>query len=191
MIDQIEQQIEALIFASEQSISSKEIQEVLRNTFGQELSIETIDHNISAIEDKFAHDKFAMGLVRLNEGYLFLSKPTFYPVLNQLQIHRSKKKLSQAALETLAIIAYREPITKLEVEQIRGVNCDYSIRMLLEKELITILGKADSVGRPLLYGVSPLFQDYFGINSKTDLPKLKDVISEENFIGSSEEESGI
>lgn len=187
MIKQIEQQIEALIFASEQSISTKEIQEILRNTFEQEVSSETIDQHILAIESKYAEPHFAIGLVRLNGGYQFLSKALFFPVINQLQIHRSKKKLSQAALETLAIIAYQEPITKLEVEQIRGVNCDYSIRMLLEKELIVIQGKADRVGRPLLYGVSPLFKDYFGVNSKSDLPKLKDVISEENFIGSSEE----
>lgn len=187
MINQIEQQIEALIFASEQSISTKEIQEVLRSTFEEELSNDVIEQHILAIEAKYAEHHFAIGLMRLNGGYQFLSKTAFFPVINQLQIHRSKKKLSQAALETLAIIAYQEPITKLEVEQIRGVNCDYSIRMLLEKELITILGKADSVGRPLLYGVSSLFQDYFGVNSKSDLPKLKDVISEENFIGSSEE----
>ncbi|WP_118196081.1 SMC-Scp complex subunit ScpB [Albibacterium indicum] len=187
MIEQVEQQIEALIFASEQSISTKEIKEVLNLTFESELSIEEIDQHIDTIEAKYAEEQFAFGLVRINGGFQFLSKAAYYPVINQLQIHRSKKKLSQAALETLAIIAYREPITKLEVEQIRGVNCDYSVRMLLEKELITILGKADSVGRPLLYGVSPLFQDYFGINSKSDLPKLKDVISEENFIGSSEE----
>ena len=95
--------------------------------------------------------------------------------------------MSQSAIETLAIIAYKEPITKLEVEQIRGVNCDYAIRMLLEKELISILGKSDSLGKPLLYGVSDIFMDYFGLDSKADLPKLKDIISEENFIGAAED----
>lgn len=187
MIDQLEQQIEALIFASEQSISTKEIKEVLEATFEQELNLNIIDKHVDAIESKYKGGQYAIGLVRLNGGFQFLTKADYYPVINQLQIHRSKKKLSQAALETLAIIAYQEPITKLEVEQIRGVNCDYSIRMLLEKELIVILGKSERVGRPLLYGVSPLFQDYFGINSKSELPKLKDVISEENFIGSSDE----
>lgn len=187
MIDQLEQQIEALIFASEQSISTKEIKEILQATFEQEISIDAIDKHVNAIEAKYAEDRHAIGLVRINGGFQFLTKPTYFAVINQLQIHRSKKKLSQAALETLAIIAYQEPITKLEIEQIRGVNCDYSIRMLLEKELVTILGKAETVGRPLLYGVSPLFQDYFGINSKSELPKLKDVLSEENFIGSSDE----
>jgi len=161
MINQLEQQIEALIFASEQSVTPTEINTILQNSFNEEVGIEKINEIVSAIETKYNHPQFAIALVRLNGGFQFLSKADYYPVINQLQIHRSKKKLSQAALETLAIIAYKEPITKLEVEQIRGVNCDYSVRMLLEKELISILGKSDSLGKPLLYGTSPLFMDYF------------------------------
>src|SRR5690606_1503183 len=187
MIDRLEQQIEALIFASEQSIASSEIQTIIQNYLNEKVAIEAIDQCIAQIEAKYSQDNFAIGLVRINEGYQCLSKASFHPIINQLQIHRSKRKLSQSAIETLAIIAYKEPITKLEVEQIRGVNCDYSIRMLLEKELITILGKSKVVGRPLLYGVSSLFMDYFGINSKSDLPKLKDISSEENTIGDVEE----
>ncbi len=97
------------------------------------------------------------------------------PVINQLHIQRSKKKLSQSALETLAIIAYRQPITKLEIEQIRGVNCDYTIQKLLDKDLISISGKAEGPGRPILYALSQYFLDYFGINSVLDLPHLKDI----------------
>ena len=187
MIDRLEQQIEALIFASEQSIASSEIQTIIQNSYNEKIPIEVIDQCISEIEAKYNKDNFAIGLVRINEGYQFLSKPDFHPIINQLQVHRSKRKLSQSAIETLAIIAYKEPITKLEVEQIRGVNCDYSIKMLLEKELITILGKSKALGRPLLYGVSSIFMDYFGINSKSDLPKLKDISSEENTIGDIDE----
>jgi len=186
MIDQLEQQIEALIFASAQSISQVEIQTILQNTFDVKVEIEVINKHLQAIEEKFAKEQFAIALFCLNGGYQFLSKSEYYPIINQLQIHRSKKKLSQAALETLAIIAYKDPITKLEIEQIRGVNCDYSIRMLLEKELISIVGKSDRLGKPLLYSVSPLFLDYFGIHSKADLPKLKDITSENNFIGNAE-----
>lgn len=98
-----------------------------------------------------------------------------HPVIQQLHIQRSKKKLSQASLETLSIIAYRQPITKLEIEQIRGVNCDYTIQKLLEKDFITIQGKAEGPGRPILYGLSEYFLDYFGINSILDLPQLKDI----------------
>src|SRR5690606_16371391 len=104
-------------------------------------------------------------------------------VINQLQIQRSKKKLSQAALETLSIIAYRQPITKLEIEQIRGVNCDYTVQKLLEKELISISGKLDGPGKPLLYSTSSLFMDYFGINKKEELPQLSDIEVPVNEIG--------
>src|SRR5690554_1808792 len=182
-MEQLEQQIESLIFASEQSISVEDIQIVLQNTFDVNISLHQIQQCITSIEERYHDKKFAIELVKINHGFFFLSKPDFFPVINQLQAHRSKKKLSQAALETLSIIAYKEPITKMEIEQIRGVNCDYSIRMLLEKELIRILGKSPSVGKPLLYGTSDLFMDHFGINSKQDLPKLKDIIADDNFIG--------
>jgi len=183
----IEQQIEALIFASEQSISLTELQEIIQTVNEQAVDLSTLEEYIQRIEEKYADPSLAISLQRLNNGYQFLTKPDYYPYINQLQLHRSKKKLSQAALETLSIIAYRQPITKVEIEQIRGVNCDYSIHKLLEKELISILGKSKNVGRPLLYGVSPLFMDYFGINSTADLPKLKDILAEgENSIGAAE-----
>ena len=96
--------------------------------------------------------------------------------------------MSTSALETLAIVAYKQPITKSEVEQIRGVNCDYAIQKLLEKELIEIKGKADTVGKPLIYGTNDKFMDYFGINSLNDLPTPKDFRQEENEIGENKEE---
>lgn len=98
-------------------------------------------------------------------------------------MQRSKKKLSQAALETLSIIAYKQPITKLDIEQIRGVNCDYTIQRLLEKDLIAISGKAKAIGRPLLYSTSSTFMDYFGINSPAELPQIKDLPAETDAIG--------
>ncbi|MBS1935057.1 MAG: SMC-Scp complex subunit ScpB, partial [Bacteroidetes bacterium] len=89
------------------------------------------------------------------------------------------KRLSTAALETLAIIAYKQPVTKGEIEAIRGVSSDYSIQKLLEKELIVITGRNEEMpGKPLVYGTSKSFMDYFGINSPDDLPKLKEVFSE-------------
>ena len=90
------------------------------------------------------------------------------------------KKLSSAALETLAIIAYKQPITKSEIESIRGVNCDYAVQKLLEKDLIIISGRnEDAVGKPLIYATSKSFMDYFGINSASDLPKINEVLMEE------------
>jgi len=95
----------------------------------------------------------------------------------------TKKRLSQAALETLSIIAYKQPVSKNELEQIRGVSCDYSIQKLLEKELIEIAGRSEAPGRPLLYRSSQKFMDYFGLKSLRDLPKTKDFKEPESEIG--------
>ncbi|HYK76697.1 MAG TPA: SMC-Scp complex subunit ScpB [Daejeonella sp.] len=181
--DNSQNQIEALIFASERSISAEEIKQVIDELGEQDTPLQEIELSIASIQKKYSEANLAMELVNLNGGYQFLTRKEYYPIINQLHIHRSKKKLSQAALETLAIIAYKQPVTKLEIEQIRGVNCDYTVQKLLEKELITITGKSDSVGKPLLYGVSTLFMDYFGINSFTELPLLKDLVTASNEIG--------
>jgi segregation and condensation protein B len=100
-----------------------------------------------------------------------------------LQLQRSKKKLSPAALETLAIIAYKKQVTKVEIEQIRGVNSEYSIQKLLDKDLITIIGKSEGVGRPILYSTSQQFMDYFGINSLEELPQIKEFTDNSATIG--------
>ena len=143
--------IEALIFASEKSISVDEIQQVLAEMSEEQLSVAAIKGLIEQIRQKYLDLNLAIELVQLNGGYQFLTRKEYYPVINQLQIQRSKKKLSQAAMETLSIIAYKQPLTKLEVEQIRGVNCDYTVQKLLEKDLISIVGKSETVGKPLLY----------------------------------------
>lgn len=182
-MEKLELYIEALIFASAQSISVAEIQQVLYTVFEEEYSQELIKKELENIRLKYSQDIVAIELVELNDGYQFLSKKEYYSIINQLQIQRSKKKLSQAALETLAIIAYRQPTTKLEIEQIRGVNCDYTIQKLLDKDLITISGKAESVGKPLLYATSSVFMDYFGLKNSSELPQLGDVQTEANTIG--------
>jgi segregation and condensation protein B len=95
----------------------------------------------------------------------------------------SNKKLTKTALETLSIIAYKQPVAKSEIEQIRGVNADYTIHKLMEKELVEISGRSDGPGRPILYSTSEKFMDYFGLRSIQDLPKLKDLEIEKNTIG--------
>jgi segregation and condensation protein B len=112
-------------------------------------------------------------------GYQFLSKKDFHKTVAQLNGEKFLKRLSTAALETLAIIAYKQPITKSEIEAIRGVNCDYSIQKLLEKELIIITGRNENMpGKPLVYATSKSFMDYFGLNSPDELPKLKEIFAE-------------
>jgi segregation and condensation protein B len=167
--------IEALIFASDTSLRLEEITICLQATLEREISNQEILDAIDQIKERYADDQSAIELVNIANGYQFLTKAAMLPVINQLHIQKSKKKLSQSALETLAIIAYRQPITKLEIEQIRGVNCDYTIQKLLEKDLISIAGKAEGPGRPILYQLSAYFLDYFGINSVADLPQPKDL----------------
>ena len=182
-LDKPENFIEALIFASEKGINTDEIKLVLEGIAEKTFSAEEIQMAVEKIGVKYTGMDLAIELVYLNGGYQFLTRKEYYPLINQLHIHRSKKKLSQTALETLAIVAYKQPITKVEIEQIRGVNCDYTIQKLLEKELISIIGKSESAGRPILYGMSSMFMDYFGINSRSQLPLLKDLVTEINEIG--------
>lgn len=185
--EKLDNQIEALIFASDKGINPAEIKIILSEINDNELFDEDVENAIGRIIEKYQNISLSIELVHINSGYQFLTKKEYYPVIKQLHLQRSKKALSQAALETLAIIAYKHPVTKLEIEQIRGVNCDYSIQKLLDKEMIVISGRSNSVGKPILYSVSTMFMDYFGINSSADLPKLKDLATENNEIGTPDE----
>ena len=138
---------------------------------------------IEGINEQLDESGFAFQIYAIGGGYQFLTKPVYQETVSTYLKQKSKKKLSASALETLAIIAYKQPITRSAVEQIRGVGCDYAIQKLLEKELIEIRGKAETIGRPVLYGTSQKFMDYFGLNHIKDLPQLKDFATEENMIG--------
>ena len=138
------------------------------------------------LKEKYSSDTFAFEISHTSGGYQFLTKPAYQASIGIFLKQQSKKRLSTSALETMAIIAYKQPITKGEMEQIRGVNCDYSVQKLLEKGLVEIKGKSEAVGRPLLYGTTEQFMEYFGINSITELPTLKDFIIEDNSIGAEE-----
>jgi segregation and condensation protein B len=175
--------IEAIIYASEDGITPQDIKHVLQEALAIEISKDELQNLIDKIITKHQAEEEVLELKVINNSYQFLTKSAYHETINQLQLHRDKKKLSQSALETLAIIAYRQPITKLEIEQIRGVSCDYSVQRLLEKKLIQIAGKSDSIGKPLLYSTSAQFMNHFGINGVRDLPQLKDIVSVDNEIG--------
>lgn len=182
------QHIEALIFASESAISTDEIISCLKAVYGWELTKEDVKEAVGKIKSKYAEEEFAFELNEIAGGYEFLSKKDFHSAIHVMLQLKEKKKLSNAALETLAIIAYKQPITKPELEHIRGVSCDYSIQKLLEKDLIVIAGKSDGPGRALLYNTSKNFMDHFGLASVNDLPKLKDLQPNDvNTIGSPSE----
>ena len=172
--------IEAIIFASDGGISEKDLREVLQDALAIEITPRELSELIGRIKATYEAQDRALQLSSIAGKLQFLTKPMFKESIAELKAHKDRRQLSQSALETLAIIAYRQPITKLEIEQIRGVSCDYSIQRLLEKSLIKIAGKADSIGKPLLYATSTGFMEHFGLSSTKDLPQLKDLASEEN-----------
>lgn len=142
-----------------------------------------MEDTIEKLQKKYAQKEYSFEPVKSGGGYQFLTKPTYQISISILLKQQSKKKLSNSILETLALVAYKQPVTKAKVEQIRGINCDYAIQKLLEKELVEIRGKSEAVGRPIIYGTSQNFMDYFGINNLKDLPSLKDFTEKENGIG--------
>lgn len=183
----VNQHIEAVIFSSSQPVKIEELLEALQKSIQEELVLTDVELGIKQITDKYTTEEFSFELVFLGGGYQFLTKPDYHETVSVFLNQKDNKRLSAAALETLSIIAYKQPVTKGEIEQIRGVNSDYTVHKLLEKELITILGKADSPGKPVIYGVSDYFLDYFGINSAKELPQLKEIVpKEENSIGQGE-----
>lgn len=185
----LNQQVEALIFTSEDGISIDEIQSCLKAVYGWELTKEEVTNTIVALQEKYRSEEFSFELVEIAGGFEFLTKKEYHVAVHALLQIKEKKKLSTAAMETLSIIAYKQPVSKPEIESLRGVNCDYSIQKLLEKELIVIEGKSDGPGRPLLYGTSKLFMEHFGLKNVRDLPKLKDLHIAENEIGIPAEQS--
>jgi len=174
--------IEALIFASDKPVTVMEMTELLNNAFGfmeDKLTLEQVQAGMEGIVSKYNADFYPFEVRESGGGWQFLSKKEFHKTIAQLNGEKFLKRLSTAALETLAIIAYKQPITKGEIESIRGVSSDYSIQKLLEKELIIITGRNENMpGKPLIYATSRTFMDYFGINQPSDLPKLKEILGE-------------
>lgn len=181
--DSISEYIEALIFASESAISIKDIQETLNISFDQNFKEAFIEEQLHLIEAKYNEDHYVMQLSPIAGGYLFMTKSKYHKVIGDYLRQNEKKRLSKSALETLSIIAYKQPIIKSEMESIRGVNCDYTVTKLLEKELVEIKGRHEGPGRPLLYGTTVKFLDHFGIKDIKELPNLKEFETVENTIG--------
>ena len=175
--------IEALIFASEKPLATDDLVELVNNALGfieDRATYDQVEAAINAINEKYDSEFYAFEMIKSGGGWQFLTKKEYHKTVAQLNGDKFLKKLSVAAIETLSIIAYKQPVTKSEIELIRGVNCDYAVQKLLEKELVVIAGrKEDAVGKPLIYTTSRTFMDYFGINSTADLPKIKEVLNQE------------
>jgi len=193
----LERHIESLIFTSDQPLTPKTLKSALEKSFDQGFDKKNIEEALLNLEAKYKSEKFSFELISISGGYKFMTKAAYHETISNHIKLENRKNLSKAAMETLSIIAYKQPIPKSEMEVIRGVSCDYSVQKLLEKELVEIVGRSEGPGRPLLYGTSHKFMDHFGLKSISDLPKLKDIEMEvegehspDDFInkGKSEEE---
>jgi segregation and condensation protein B len=175
--------IEALIFASDRPLNCTEITELINNAFGfmeDKIVEEQVAAAVQGIIEKYNSEFYPFEVRESGGGLQFLTKKDFHKTIAQINGDKFLKRLSAAALETLAIIAYKQPITKGEIEAIRGVSSDYTVQKLLEKELIIISGRNEELpGKPLVYATSKSFMDYFGLNSADELPKIKEVLAEQ------------
>jgi segregation and condensation protein B len=173
--------IEALVFASEKPLTSLEITELLNGAFADEkITLDQVESAVEGITEKYDSEFYPFEMKQVGGGWQFLTKKDFHKTVAQLNGEKFLKRLSSASLETLAIIAYKQPVTKGEIEAIRGVSSDYAVQKLLEKELIIISGRNEKLpGHPLVYSTSRNFMDYFGINYADDLPRIKEVLADQ------------
>ncbi len=175
-IDDLAHIIEAIIFASDEPLNIGTLKSVLdaSHTFGR-VHPDMIVSRINALNGKYESDGSGFHIIEIAEGYQFATRKEMAQWVSYLFREKAKRRLSNSALETLAIIAYKQPITKPEIEAIRGVNVDYVLHNLLEKEIVTVVGRAETVGRPLLYGTTQRFLKIFGLKNLEDLPKLREI----------------
>lgn len=168
--------IESLIFASPEPISAEKVCDIIHQGDGHiELEPETIDTVVEKLNQRYDENGLAFSIEFIAGGYTFATRKRFEPWLSIFQHENAYRKLSQSAIETLAIVAYKQPVTKPEVDEIRGVDSGYILRQLLEKVLIEVSGRMDAPGKPLIYRTTKHFLKHFGINSIEELPKPREI----------------
>lgn len=161
--------VEAILFVSGEPVPTRELCKCLG------FDAPTMEALIRGVAALYQGDGRGVRLLEIGGGWQFCSVPELAPTIAAYVGDRRSARLSQAALETLAIVAYRQPVTKGEIEQIRGVNVDGVVGALVDRELITEVGRRDTVGRPILYGVTPKFLRHFGLSCIAELPRLEDL----------------
>ena len=172
----LEQRVEALIFSSERPISESRMKTVLG--IEDDDATKKIKAAIEALNVTYDKNARAFRIERVAGGYRPLTREEFAPLVSNLYADRQQQKLSQAALETLSIIAYRQPVMRAEIEVIRGVACGEVLRSIMEKRLVKIVGRAEELGRPMLYGTTREFLNIFGLATLDDLPDVQGLVRE-------------
>ena len=160
-----EQIVEATLFASQTPLTPAELSRA-----DEGLDEAQVERAIEALRDRYEADERAFQIYQLGDGYQLLTRPEFAPYLERFDSIPRPPHLSPAALESLAIIAYRQPIGRIEIEDVRGVSATSVLRTLIDWELIRVVGRGDGLGRPLLYGTTDRFLEHFGLASLDDLP---------------------
>lgn len=168
--EELKHAIEGLLFASERPLAAAEI----KNAFEAPLDTEEIRSLLDELKAEYMTDRRGFKLFELAGGYQLVTDPRFSEHLKRFYQSREKRRLSQGSLETLSVVAYKQPVTRAEIEFIRGVNVDAALKTLLEKGLVRIAGRKEAPGRPMIYGTTRIFLEYFGLNSLEGLPKLSE-----------------
>lgn len=163
--------IESIIFISEGSIPVEEIQNIFEG-----LDLETIKNIVEELKNEYSQRNSGIRIVEVAGGYQMVTSPNYAQFIKKFYKLKHAERLSMPALETLSIISYKQPVTKAEIESIRGVNVDGVIKNLLEKSLIRIMGRKEVVGRPFVYGTTRSFLEYFGLNSLDELPDVEEFV---------------
>ncbi len=156
--------IEAILFVAGEPVEVHELQRALDVT--EDETWQAID----ALDSDYSYHRRGICLKRFGNHIQLSTRADYAPYVERLLQPIQKQSLSQSAMETLAVIAYRQPVTKLEIEAIRGVKCDYSVQSLVNKNLIEVVGRKEALGRPMLYGTTDFFLSHFGLSSLNDLP---------------------
>jgi segregation and condensation protein B len=173
--DNKHQIIEALLFASDSALSPDKIQAVLSAKGGKDTTPDQIEEAVNSLNEKYRMEGHSFAIKRIARGYQMYTLPDFAPWIRALFSHNRRERLSQQSLEVLAIVAYRQPIVKSDIDRFRGVNSEGPIFTLLDRKLITIVGRKPAPGRPLLYGTTQEFLTHFGLKDLDDLPKIEEL----------------
>lgn len=167
----VESIIEAILFAKGEAISLSNISYVIQKTTTETKTI--LDNMIL----KYADEKRGIQIIQVDDSYQMCTSKDYYDYVKKMYSTQKKKTISKTLLETLAIVAYKQPITKSQIENIRGVSCEHAINSLIKYELIEEKGRLDAIGRPILFGTTDYFLKYFGFSSLENMPKVE---SDEN-----------
>lgn len=158
--------IESLLFAAGEIVTKSTLTNILS------LTNKEIENNIEHINNKYLEANSSLMIREIENGYQICTRPKYHEYICKLSENKQKKNLSQAAMETLAIIAYKQPVTRQEIEKIRGINSDRSVSILAEYGLIEDIGRKEAPGRPLIYGTTQEFLRVFGYTTLNDLPEI-------------------